>query len=93
MPVFTRSRLHNPGLGGLADEPFAHDLDFQHQRLDITRQHNVAAATQNEFGRGFQGWIGQNGINIGVVLHADQRQGFGHNAKGIKRLERDVFLD
>ena len=55
VPVFTCARLHNPGLGGLADEPFSHDLDFQHQWFHIPRQHNVAATTQNEFGHGFQG--------------------------------------
>jgi hypothetical protein len=72
VPVFACAGLHNPGLGGLADQPFAQNVDFEHQRFDVARQHHVAAAAQNEFGCGFQSRIGQQCINISAVLKADE---------------------
>ena len=93
MPVFTRARLHNPGFGGFTDQPLAQHVDFEHQGFDVACQNDVAAAAQDELGRGFQGRISQNRINIGQTLQANQRQSLGNNAKGIKRLKRNVFLD
>ena len=73
MPVLASARFHNPGFGGLADQAFAHDFDFEHQRLDVARQHNVAAAAQNEFGRALKRWVGQQCINIGLAFQTNQR--------------------
>jgi hypothetical protein len=93
VPAFTGPSLDNPGFGGLADQLFAPDFDLEHHRLDVAGDHDVAAAAQHELGRIPQRRIGQHIGDVLLAVDAHQVQGLGHDAKGVGKLEGDVFLD
>jgi len=93
VPVLAGAGLHDEGFGGLAHQPFAHDLDLEHQRFDVAGEHNVAAAAKNELRNSLQRRVGQHGGQVGLGADAHQTQGLGHNAKAVVRLQGDVFLD
>jgi hypothetical protein len=76
-----------------ARQTHARHLDFEHQRLDVTGEHNVAAAAQNELRHCLQRRVGQHGGQVGLGADAHQAQGLGHNAKAVVGLQGDIFLD
>ena len=80
-------------LGGFAHQGAAHDLDFEHHRLHIARDDDIAAAAKDELGGRPQVRVGQQGLHIGFAGDAHQRLRLGHDVKGVVGLEWDVFLD
>ena len=93
VPVFPCARFHNEGFGGFFDQAAAHQLDFKHQRLDVTRQNNIAAPAQHKLGCGAQFWMTNHSLQIFQLTQTHQRKRFGDDMKGVVGLERDVFLD
>jgi cyclic-di-GMP-binding protein len=93
VPVDAGARLDHPVFVGLCRQAHARHLDFEHQRLDVTGEHNVAAAAQH------LAW--QSGQSGGRPARrsrsASQRMRtnchrLGCDAKGVVRLQGDVFL-
>ena len=64
MPVFSCTSLHNPGFVCLGYQTLAHDFHFENERLDVARQHNVAATAQYTvpFGVVFESLLGRHSI-------------------------------
>ena len=93
MPVLARAGFNNEGLGRFLYQAPAHDLDLEHHRLDVAREHNVAAAAQDKAGFTAQLGVRQHGMHVGFTGNTHQRVGLGHNVEGVERLKRHVFLD
>jgi hypothetical protein len=97
VPVFTSARFDQPAFFGLLQQPSSSDLDLQHQRLDVTRDHQVAATTQHK-NRCFRRWRyppgeGPPSLEIGLMADTDEALCTGSNAKTVERLQGHVVLD
>ena len=67
-------------------------LDLEHQRLDVAREHDVAAAPQHELGDRAVFGVGQQLLHLGFAAHPHQRPGLGDDAEGVVRLQGYVLL-
>jgi len=86
VPVFPGTGLHNIVLGRLVQQRAAFDFDFEHQRLHIAGQHQVAATAQHELVLPCQLRVGQHRQHIGLAGHANTLPGFGNNVEGVAAL-------
>ena len=86
MPVFTCPRLHDEGFGGFFHQSSAADFDFQHHRLDVARQHNVAATPEDEFGQTAKCGVSDHLAQRLHVGNTHQCVRLGHNVECVVRL-------
>jgi hypothetical protein len=93
VPAFPGTGFNDEGFGCIFDQAAAHQLDFEHQRLDVAGQHNIAAAAQHELLARPQLGIANHGLQILKIAQAHQDKRLGHDVKGVVGLKRDVFLD
>jgi hypothetical protein len=69
------------------------DFDFEHHRLHIPREHDVAAAAQHEKRPAPQFLVLQQLQNVIDAAHMHQGLRARCDAKAVEGLQRAVFLD
>ena len=75
VPVLAAAELDDDGVVALLDDAAAGDLDLQHHRVGVAREHDVAAAAQHELRRAAQLGLAEHAADVGVGPHADQARG------------------
>ena len=93
MPVFARPGFHHPVLGRLVQQAPPHHFHFEHQRLDIARDHQVAAAAQDKLGHVPPLGVSAERQCVCFIVNAHQSVGFCHDVEGVEGLQGDVVLD
>ena len=87
MPVFARACFNDVVALGLADEAFAHDFVFQHQRLDVASDDDIAAAAENKFLARGPVWLPQHGPHIVGAFDAQELRRPRADAKAVEALQ------
>ena len=93
VPIFTSTDLHNPMPIRLRGQATACNLHLEHQWLDITGEHQIAAPTKHKLGSVAQHGGVQHRLNVFQTAHPHQLLRPGSDAKGVVGLQRKLFLD
>ena len=73
VPVLAGAGLDDPGVGALLDQAQAAQLDLEHQRRHVAREHDVAAAAEDELRRAAEFRVVDHAAHVGIAVDAHQR--------------------
>ena len=93
VPALACTRLDHPSLGVFVQQLLTHDLDLEHQRPDVPRQDDVAAAAKHKFRNRRQFGVANERQQVTLAAHPNQRVRLGNDVKCVAGLQWDIFLD
>jgi hypothetical protein len=93
VPGLASPHLDHAALGRLVHQLQARDLDLQHHRVDVARQHHIAAAAQHELGRQAVIGVVHHAAQVGLAANAHQRARQGWQAEGVVGTQAGTVLN
>ena len=93
VPVLAGAGLDDDRIVPAHEHAAPGDLDLEHQRAQVTRQHDVAAAAQHEPGQTGQIGVGQQALHVLGCVHAHEPLGQRGQAEAVVRPQADIGFD